>query len=100
MLAGRSMDEWVRQYARSHQHPINRACHTIGIPLIGASLLLAPISLAVESFWHIPLTMFVTGWILQFVGHWFEGKPPEFFSDWRFLLVGLRWWAAKIRGRA
>jgi uncharacterized membrane protein YGL010W len=39
------------------------------------------------------------GWIFQFVGHAFEGKPPEFFSDWRFLLVGARWWAAKVRGR-
>jgi hypothetical protein len=35
-----------------------------------------------------------------FVGHAFEGKPPEFFRDWRFLFVGLRWWAAKVRGRA
>jgi uncharacterized membrane protein YGL010W len=41
----------------------------------------------------------VVGWIFQFVGHAFEGKAPEFFSDWRFLLVGTRWWAAKIRGR-
>jgi hypothetical protein len=23
-----------------------------------------------------------------------------FFHDWRFLLVGLRWWLAKIKGRA
>jgi hypothetical protein len=29
----------------------------------------------------------------------FEGKPPEFFHDWRFLFVGLRWWMAKVRGR-
>jgi hypothetical protein len=36
----------------------------------------------------------------QFVGHAFEGKPPEFFRDWRFLFVGLRWWVAKMRGRA
>ena len=39
-------------------------------------------------------------WVLQFVGHYYEGKPPEFFHDWRFLLVGLRWWLAKIKGRA
>jgi len=30
----------------------------------------------------------------------FEGKPPEFFQDWRFLLVGARWWWAKINGKA
>jgi uncharacterized membrane protein YGL010W len=94
------MDEWVRQYAGSHQHPINRACHTIGIPLIAASLVVAVVSLAVSGLWLLAVTMFVLGWIFQFVGHWFEGKPPEFFSDWRFLLVGLRWWAAKLRGKA
>jgi hypothetical protein len=25
-----------------------------------------------------------------------EGKPPEFFNDWRFL-CGPRWWVAKVR---
>jgi hypothetical protein len=29
-----------------------------------------------------------------------EGKPPEFLHDWRFLFVGLRWWLAKLAGRA
>jgi hypothetical protein len=28
----------------------------------------------------------------QFTGHTLEGKPPESFKDWRFLLVGIRWW--------
>ena len=41
----------------------------------------------------------VLGWALQFVGHAFEGKPPEFFKDWRFLFVGFRWWLLKITGR-
>ena len=34
------------------------------------------------------------------VGHGFEGKPPEFLKDPRFLFVGLRWWFAKVRGKA
>jgi hypothetical protein len=34
------------------------------------------------------------------VGHFVEGQPPEFVHDWRFLLVGLRWWLTKVRGRA
>jgi hypothetical protein len=38
--------------------------------------------------------------VLQFVGHAVEGKPPEFLKDPRFLLVGLRWWFAKIRDKA
>ena len=44
--------------------------------------------------------LFVVGWIFQFVGHAFEGKPPEIFKDWRFAFVGLRWWLAKVAGRA
>ena len=44
--------------------------------------------------------LFVVGWIFQFIGHAFEGKPPEFFQDWRFLFVGLRWWFAKMAGKA
>ena len=100
MLAGRSWDDWIARYATSHQHPINRFCHTIGIPLIAASLPLFGAALFIHRLWPLPAIMFVVGWILQFVGHAVEGKPPEFFRDWRFLLVGLRWWVAKLRGRA
>ena len=38
MLAGKSWEEWIQQYAQSHQHPANRFCHTLGIPLIAVSL--------------------------------------------------------------
>ena len=100
MLAGKTWDEWVAQYAKSHQHPVNRVCHTIGIPLIAASLPLLALGFVASVFWLLAVTMFIVGWVFQFVGHWFEGKPPEFFSDWRFLLVGLRWWFAKMGGRA
>ena len=99
-MGGRTWEEWIRQYSESHQHPVNRACHTVGIPLIVIS-----IPLAVAGFWFSPLAiaaalLFVSGWIFQFVGHAVEHKPPEFFKDWRFLLVGLRWWIAKMAGRA
>jgi uncharacterized membrane protein YGL010W len=113
MLAGRPWSDWIARYSESHRHPVNRVCHTIGIPLIAASLPLfvlawfvrGPVcaprcsgALAQLRFWHIPLAMFVVGWAFQFVGHAFEGKPPEFVHDWRFLFVGLRWWFAKVRG--
>jgi len=93
-------DDLVRRYAASHQHPVNRFCHTIGIPMIGISLALFVASLFVAGVWRFALALFVAGWIFQFVGHAFEGKPPEFFHDWRFLFVGARWWVAKIRGQA
>jgi uncharacterized membrane protein YGL010W len=99
MFSEKSWDHWIAQYAQSHQHPINRFCHTIGIPLIAASLPLFAVALIAPGLWPVPTAMFVIGWALQFIGHWFEGKPPEFFSDWRFLFVGLRWWMAKVSGR-
>lgn len=113
MLGGRSWSEWIARYGESHRDPVNRFCHTVGIPLIAASLPLFVVALFVRGlgcaqdchgalahlrFWHIPAAMFVVGWVFQFVGHAFEGKPPEFFHDWRFLFVGLRWWYAKVRG--
>ena len=65
----------------------------MSLPLFVAAFL-------VRGFWPVPLALFVVGWVFQFVGHAVEGKPPGFFHDWRFLLVGLSWWVAKVRGRA
>ncbi len=100
MLGNRTSDEWIAQYATSHQHPVNRFCHTVGIPTIVVSLVLFAASMFVDGLWKWALALFVAGWVLQFVGHAVEGKSPEFFHDWRFLFVGLRWWVAKMRGRA
>ena len=93
-------EEWIAQYASSHTHPVNRLCHTIGIPMIVLSLVLAAAGFAVRALWPWALALFVFGWILQFIGHYYEKKPPEFFKDPRFLFVGVRWWLAKLRGRA
>jgi uncharacterized membrane protein YGL010W len=100
MLGGRSNEQWIAQYASSHQHPVNRFCHTVGIPMIAISLIVGVASFFVTGLWKIALGLFLLGWIFQFVGHAFERKEPEFFHDWRFLLVGLRWWFAKIQGKA
>jgi uncharacterized membrane protein YGL010W len=93
-------EEWVAQYASSHQHPVNRMCHTVGIPMIALSVALFVAGFAVRALWPWALTLFVVGWVLQFIGHYYEKKPPEFLKDPRFLFVGLRWWFAKMRGRA
>ena len=99
MFFGKSWQEWITQYEKSHQNPINRNCHLIGIPLIVLSLGLFVVAIFVRDFWPLPLTMFVVGWIFQFIGHAFEGKPPEFLKDWRFIFVGVRWWIARVSGR-
>jgi uncharacterized membrane protein YGL010W len=100
VLGNQPMSAWIAQYAQSHRHPVNRLCHTVGIPLIAASVPLFVVALFVHRLWPVPTAMFVVGWLFQFVGHAVEGKPPEFFHDWRFLFVGLRWWVAKIQGKA
>jgi uncharacterized membrane protein YGL010W len=99
MQRGPAIEDWIARYELSHQHPANRACHLFGIPMIVLSLLLALAALFVRELWMPAVALFVAGWVLQFVGHWFEKKPPEFFNDWRFLFVGLRWWGKKISGR-
>ncbi len=98
-MGNRSWDEWVAQYSSSHQNSVNRACHTIGIPMIAVAVLVSPVVIWRADLWWIPAGLFVLGWVFQFIGHAFEGKPPEFFTDWRFLFVGLRWWFAKMANK-
>ena len=100
MLGGRTNEQWIAQYAGSHQHPINRICHTLGIPTILVSLALFLGCIFIRRLWVYALALFLVGWVLQFIGHAFERKEPEFFHDWRFLFVGVRWWWAKIHGKA
>ena len=80
MLGNRPMSEWVAQYATSHQHPVNRLCHTFGIPMIVVSILMALAGFFMPSLWIPAAVIFVIGWVLQFIGHYFEGEPPEFFK--------------------
>jgi uncharacterized membrane protein YGL010W len=99
-LDGDTSEQWIARYSRSHQHPVNRICHTLGIPTIVLSLAVFVLAIFVHRLWMLGLGLFAVGWLLQFIGHAFEGKPPEFFHDWRFLFVGVRWWWAKLHGRA
>jgi uncharacterized membrane protein YGL010W len=98
LMSTRNWNDWITEYAQAHQHPANRLCHGIGIPMIALSVLLVPLLLS-STLWPAPVALFAVGWTFQFIGHAFERKPPEFMKDWRFLLVGPRWWFAKIQGR-
>lgn len=98
MMGGRSWDDWIEEYSESHQHPINKLTHQFGIPMIMVSIFLVIPSFFVAGMWRFALGLFVFGWILQFIGHYFEGKPPEFMKDYRFLFVGARWWMKKTFG--
>jgi uncharacterized membrane protein YGL010W len=86
------LEEMLDNYKADHQHPVNKATHMVGIPLILASLplmfLLPPLG----------ISLFIFGWILQFIGHAFEGKPPSFFRDPKFLFVGATWYIKRALG--
>lgn len=38
--------------------------------------------------WQVSLSAFVVGWILQLVGHRFEGTKPKFLENLVYLLIG------------
>lgn len=98
MMGGRSWEDWIEEYSEAHQHPINQLTHKFGIPMIMLSIVLVIPSFFIGGLWRISLGLFVIGWVLQFIGHYYEGKPPEFLKDYRFLLVGSRWWFKKTFG--
>ena len=91
------MDAWIDRYEESHRNPANRVFHRFGIPMIAVSIPLFLIAPLIRGFWKIPMSLFAAGWTCQLLGHIVEGKAPEFLKDWRFLLVGLRWWLRMLR---
>ena len=41
-----------------------------------------------ELWLSVGIGLFVLGWVIQFIGHYFEGKKPAFFDDIMGLAVG------------
>jgi uncharacterized membrane protein YGL010W len=58
---------------------VNGALIALAIPLAAGSL---------GSWLGWGLGVFVVGWVLQFVGHYYEGRKPAFVDDLVGLLVG------------
>ncbi|HYF58986.1 MAG TPA: Mpo1-like protein [Burkholderiaceae bacterium] len=57
----------------------------------------APIAAASTGVWlGWGLGLFVAGWIVQFVGHWYEGRKPAFLDDVVGLLIGPLFVAAEV----
>lgn len=44
----------------------------------------------------VAIGMFVVGWVIQFIGHYFEGKKPAFVDDLVGLLIGPLFIAAEV----
>lgn len=82
----KTYQDYLKQYEGEHQQPMTRLTHMIGIPMIVFSL----VSLFFN--WKIGVTLFVLGWVFQFVGHWvFERNNPAFFQGPMYLLMGVIW---------
>jgi uncharacterized membrane protein YGL010W len=78
-------ESFLDNYKAKHRHPLNKLCHSVGIPMIVLSLPLFFFD------WRWALTLFVVGWILQFIGHAIEGNQPAFFKNPVYLLIGPLW---------
>ena len=56
--------------------------------------LIAAESTAVWSIWGFGL--FIVGWVIQFIGHYFEGRKPVFVDDIMGLIIGPLFVAAEL----
>lgn len=48
----------------------------------------ATASLATGAWLALGIGLFVVGWAIQFLGHWYEGRKPAFVDDLVGLLIG------------
>lgn len=78
-------ESFIENYKAKHTHPLNKLFHSVGIPMIVVSLPLFFWD------WRWALSLFVVGWIFQFIGHAIEGNQPAFFRNPVYLLVGPLW---------
>jgi uncharacterized membrane protein YGL010W len=71
-----SFQEHQRLYREQHRTLGCKITHMIGIPMIAVALPLFFLE------WRIATLLFVTGWILQFIGHYvFEKNKPVFLGN-------------------
>jgi uncharacterized membrane protein YGL010W len=83
---------WIA-YALAAAWYLTRGNLALGVTVsaaVGALMLLAHQVAygSVASWLAWGVGMFVVGWVIQFVGHWYEGKKPAFVDDVVGLLVG------------
>lgn len=98
---GTAEERWqhaVAFYEATHQDPINRALHVVGIPIImaGAAGLLA--SRPLRPLWFASAGAFAFGWALNLVGHQvFEKKAPAFADDPLSFVAGPVWDVGQLK---
>jgi uncharacterized membrane protein YGL010W len=81
---------------------LTRGNLALGVAVSAASGLLAVLAHAAVADagttgwlgWSIGL--FAVGWVIQFLGHWYEGKKPAFVDDLVGLLIGPMFVVAEV----
>jgi uncharacterized membrane protein YGL010W len=56
------------------------SCYALALQLVGLE--------STSAWLGSSMAVFVFGWVLQFIGHYFEGKKPAFVDDLVGLLIG------------
>lgn len=56
------------------------SCYAVALQLVGLE--------STATWLSASAAVFVFGWVLQFIGHYFEGKKPAFVDDLVGLLIG------------
>ena len=67
---------WLRNWLERHQSRTSLVLHLIGIPLVVAALVLGLVQLVGWRWdlWWRPAGLFVAGYVLQYLGHIWEGN--------------------------
>jgi len=86
MMGNRTSEQWVAQYSTSHTHPLNRVCHTFGIPMIALSLPLFVPSLSVRGFWPLPVALYSAALFCLTEGRAYSAAE---YRAWRGLTDGM-----------
>ncbi len=87
-----NLGEYMAQYDREHTRAGNKILHGLGIPVIFLGIVLLALTQ-----WRLGLALFVSGWVLLFLGHRLEGNKPAFFQGPIYFLVGPLWVAKEIK---
>jgi hypothetical protein len=86
ILQRRPLRRALQNWRERHRHPFNFAIHLLGIPLAVAGVVLL-LTLPWDE-WYWGVLAFVAGYVLQFIGHLFEGND---MGEWAGIkrLLGL-----------
>lgn len=97
---GERFDAAIEFYDQTHQDPVNRAMHTVGIPMIVGGFVGMIASPRYSPPWWISNGSWTVGWALNFVGHGiYEKGAPAFAEDPLSFIAGPVWDVKRLRDK-